>query len=237
MRVYRYFRKIEYAIEAIVNATIYLSSFDEFNDPYETVICFDKQRDSDGIPYQLPEIRYSNEGKAGVGVCCFSKRYDSMLMWGHYANGHRGVCIGYDLSLIPYSDGYSILDNNTYDVFAKDVKYGQKLNILDYDGGYTFGGVEACEMLSCKPKEWEYEEEVRLFEFGAAQKKLSIHPSQVCEVILGLRTSPAHISMLECATQKNECKFGLFRMNLNPNQIGLIKNPYNKVTPRTGDIK
>lgn len=29
-------------------------------------------------------------------ISCFSKRYDSILMWSHYASSHEGVCIEFD---------------------------------------------------------------------------------------------------------------------------------------------
>mgnify|MGYP002227506002 FL=1 len=32
-----------------------------------------------------------------VLVGCFSERNDSLLMWSHYADEHRGLCIGYNL--------------------------------------------------------------------------------------------------------------------------------------------
>lgn len=35
-----------------------------------------------------------------IGVSCFSTSSDNILMWSHYANKHRGVCIEYDFSLL-----------------------------------------------------------------------------------------------------------------------------------------
>ncbi|HEY4313817.1 MAG TPA: DUF2971 domain-containing protein [Pirellulales bacterium] len=31
------------------------------------------------------------------GVCCFSATADCLLMWGHYANGHRGFCLEFNM--------------------------------------------------------------------------------------------------------------------------------------------
>lgn len=33
------------------------------------------------------------------GVSCFSEKVDDLLMWGHYAEGHRGFCLEFDTSL------------------------------------------------------------------------------------------------------------------------------------------
>lgn len=35
------------------------------------------------------------------GVCCFSTTYASPLLWSHYGDQHRGVCIGYGLDRKP----------------------------------------------------------------------------------------------------------------------------------------
>jgi len=31
-----------------------------------------------------------------VGICCFSKRPDNILMWSHYADKHRGICLQFE---------------------------------------------------------------------------------------------------------------------------------------------
>ncbi len=37
----------------------------------------------------------------GLKVLCFSEVYDSLTMWGHYADNHRGFCISYDFMSDP----------------------------------------------------------------------------------------------------------------------------------------
>jgi hypothetical protein len=39
-------------------------------------------------------IKYMN---GTVKVCCFSERNDSIPMWAHYADDHKGFCIEYDI--------------------------------------------------------------------------------------------------------------------------------------------
>ncbi|HEY0222647.1 MAG TPA: DUF2971 domain-containing protein [Lactovum miscens] len=34
----------------------------------------------------------------GTYVCCFSSKADSTLMWSHYANSNKGICIAYDFN-------------------------------------------------------------------------------------------------------------------------------------------
>jgi len=35
------------------------------------------------------------------GLLCFSKNWQNPVLWGHYANKHRGICLGFDMPLIP----------------------------------------------------------------------------------------------------------------------------------------
>ena len=37
-------------------------------------------------------------------ICCFSSRYDSILMWSHYADENKGICVEYDLGLLDHSN-------------------------------------------------------------------------------------------------------------------------------------
>ena len=32
-----------------------------------------------------------------LGIFCLSERSDDILMWSHYSNGHRGVCLQFNL--------------------------------------------------------------------------------------------------------------------------------------------
>jgi len=41
------------------------------------------------------KLRKSSLDKYG-GIIALSSRWDSILMWSHYANNHKGYCIGFD---------------------------------------------------------------------------------------------------------------------------------------------
>jgi len=61
-----------------------------------------------------------------VGILCFTKEYDNPLMWSHYADGHRGFCIGYD---IKYDDTHMWNEINLFDnecVLLRGVEYSSK---------------------------------------------------------------------------------------------------------------
>jgi len=37
------------------------------------------------------------------GVACFSAKNDDILMWAHYADGHRGFCLEFDTTYAPFN--------------------------------------------------------------------------------------------------------------------------------------
>lgn len=50
-----------------------------------------------------------SEVRQKIGVCCFSSRYDSILLWSHYADSHRGICVEYDSDALALNDMYQTL--------------------------------------------------------------------------------------------------------------------------------
>lgn len=85
------------------------------------------------------------------GVACFSAKNDDLLMWSHYADGHRGFCLEFDGTLEPFS-------------LARQVKYqGEipKLNPIQILTNPEKDDLFAVLKLT-KAQCWSYEEEWRL---------------------------------------------------------------------------
>jgi len=101
---------------------------------------------------------------AEFGILCMSKRRDSLLMWGHYCDKHKGIVIGFD-------------DSNS---FFKQVAGLRPVNYVRarvrIDEGAPDGHAEwlKCrdELVFSKNDEWRYEEELRqLFMLSSLKKK------------------------------------------------------------------
>ncbi|MCR4880259.1 MAG: DUF2971 domain-containing protein [Bacilli bacterium] len=106
-----------------------------------------------------------NDIRKQTVVTSFSKRNDSMLMWSHYANSHRGVCLEYEvqednfLKEVNYSKdmvGIKIY-NLTSIQLAKD--YLNRNGILK-EVNYRFDD-DIYKPFFIKALDWEYEDEVR----------------------------------------------------------------------------
>ncbi|MCA9732341.1 DUF2971 domain-containing protein [candidate division KSB1 bacterium] len=83
------------------------------------------------------------------GVCCFSARNDSPLMWGHYAAAHTGFVVGYDTSCFPF-------------MHALPVHYEERL--CSFSIHDMIRRMHEClkQIVTQKGTDWSYEQEFRL---------------------------------------------------------------------------
>lgn len=116
-----------------------------------------------------------------VKVICFSEIYNSMLMWSHYADDHRGYLLIYDRDDLEKAERYT-LDEIPLEkkIRLEKVKYVEKQidltedieNYVRYNMLETMGDVEPQdgsvaqwklrESVIQKSKEWSYEKEWRM---------------------------------------------------------------------------
>ncbi|MEO7862807.1 MAG: DUF2971 domain-containing protein [Nitrospirales bacterium] len=94
-------------------------------------------------------------------VLCLSEVYDSLLMWSHYADGHRGVvfklrCTDETDNSLLYARKVSYAD--TGPTFASAAEYAKHLT-----GEQTFDYATLCWKIALtKHTDWEYEREWRV---------------------------------------------------------------------------
>ena len=92
--------------------------------------------------------------KDSRGFCCLTDTYESLPMWGHYANDHTGCCLVFDFS--------KYLDQSEEDRFPfhhmKKIAYQEDLP--------THGVSRPWHYYAHKSLEWEYEQEWRAIMFN-----------------------------------------------------------------------
>lgn len=91
-----------------------------------------------------------------TGVLCLSEKVDSPLMWSHYGQQHRGVCIEYDASKLASSSIRRV-------VYGGDRQISADCLLKWIEGGDLISQheVERASLLT-KSSEWRYEKEWRL---------------------------------------------------------------------------
>jgi len=135
IRLY-HFLSAEHALEDIAKRRIKISEIDQLNDPFELWCVYQKDRSlRDALR------AYKNEMNARFGMLCFSKHWHNPVLWSHYADKHRGICLGFDID----SRG------------AKPVTYISQRPRLKMPPSRE----DADQLLYSKFVDWRYEEEWR----------------------------------------------------------------------------
>lgn len=105
-------------------------------------------------------------------ICCFTSLNSNHLMWSHYSDSHKGVCLGFDTLEI----------EKTF--FQKTwVFYEEHFPELDFLSDLN----ESVAKIFCyKSTFWKYEEEIRILMDG--KKFVGFKHEDLKEIIFGLRT-------------------------------------------------
>jgi DUF2971 family protein len=92
MRVYR-FLEAQYALKTLYEHRMKISTFTDLNDPFE--LCpfrIDSEEDREGF------AALQQEFAPDYGVVCFSRDWHNPVLWSHYGEKHKGICLGFDVS-------------------------------------------------------------------------------------------------------------------------------------------
>ncbi|WCJ63830.1 DUF2971 domain-containing protein [Agrobacterium tumefaciens] len=91
MQLY-YYTKLQYGLASVRDKRIKISLYDSLNDPFDFLGVATDSRDQ---RKELKAIR--DELSAKSGIICLSETWKEPLMWGHYADSHKGVCLGFEV--------------------------------------------------------------------------------------------------------------------------------------------
>lgn len=109
-----------------------------------------------------------------VGVFCVSTKRDDILMWSHYGDSHRGICLEFD--------GMAPLMGH-----AQRVTYSQQRPIIN---PYVDDNMVALEKaMLTKSDHWKYESEWRLFRNIKGPGIETIRPKNLTGIIIGAAAS------------------------------------------------
>ena len=165
-------------------------------------------------------------------VACFSEDVESILMWSHYADYHRGFALEYDFTENPVNkdnvqDLFPVLySSEPYD--AKEIvsgfllrKYGTDLPLPDVN--YWIKAV------LFKAKEWEYEKEWRIIKQRDSDASLYTSFSLVPSAIYyGSRISDSDRNVLHnIVSQLGLKEYQMYQMNRTSKKYKMVPKPLN----------
>jgi hypothetical protein len=88
-----HFTAVRFALDDIRHARLKIAQIADLNDPFE-LRCMNTS---------APQMREAYDSwrhavSPYYGVVCFSEGWDDILQWAHYADRHRGICLGFDVT-------------------------------------------------------------------------------------------------------------------------------------------
>ncbi|KZK68674.1 hypothetical protein A1L58_18140 [Shewanella baltica] len=126
-----------------------------------------------------------------IGVVCLSEDCVNILMWAHYANDHKGICIEFERNKDNALGNYDVTRPITYQ------KYYPKFTVLDF--GASEDGSVLEKIIWSKSIDWEYEREWRIAT-NKGNVALPI-PGKISAIIFGIRASNSSIDIIRRLTQ------------------------------------
>ena len=91
MRVY-HLLSTKWALCDLKHRRLKVATFDDLNDPFELRgVRLENRAD------RLVFNRWRKRTAARLGLLCFSKSWRNPVLWSHYADEHKGICLGFDV--------------------------------------------------------------------------------------------------------------------------------------------
>ncbi|MBT7696315.1 MAG: DUF2971 domain-containing protein [Desulfobacterales bacterium] len=145
------------------------------------------------------------------GLCCFSATFKNPLLWSHYADQHRGICIGYGLNRVPKPKLHKVVYGGSRSVKTSLIARA----LLDNDQEAQL--LLDQDVLLRKAPSWRYEREWRLLgERGVQQSSL-----ELVEITFGLRCPNALKHSLVSALESRNRTVKFFEMYKLPGSFKL----------------
>jgi len=119
-------------------------------------------------------LDFKKKVNESIGIISLTSKNDNLLMWSHYANSHKGFCIGYDkIELFKQTQG----------VLGK-VSYAEEFPILPF---LSENVADLIDLIMTKSKHWEYEDEYRIIKSDAPRKKIILRDNSIKEIVFGCK--------------------------------------------------
>ncbi len=184
MRLYYYTAK-QWGMKSLWEKRLKIAEYVDLNDPFELLPFVQTDKDARAHIKMVVNV-LSHEH----GVLCFSESWRSTLMWAHYGDKHKGMCLGFEIEDGPH---------------LTKIEYVSKRIPSPIDFNKPLGGVDEPMLATClnvKYSGWKYEKERRL-RVSLQEQRDGIYYNPfnngmaLCEVIIGARSSLSIVEVAE----------------------------------------
>lgn len=150
------------------------------------------------------------------GVFCLAEKSDCPLMWSHYGDQHKGICIGYSVPEAAISKVSKVAYDKNRVVVVRDI-----VAMLARDGEAKQRVDHAVRFW--KAPEWKYEKEWRV----VGDRGLNTNILELDEIVFGLRCEDEVKFVLIEAMKKRSRKVEFYEIRENGRSSKLKKNKLN----------
>ncbi len=140
------------------------------------------------------------------GIACFSERSDDVVMWSHYANGHRGFSLEFDTTIEPFSTAKPVNYDDAFPSIPLSLLFSD--HAAGHDDSDTDLLLEA--FVLTKAKCWTYENEWRAMHMEAS-KRYGYGPHGLTGLYLGAAMPDAQRVILFRLLSGTSVKFHAMR--------------------------
>lgn len=218
MRVYHFVSSV-YAISNLALKRLKVSQYNQLNDPFELLAA----TPADPV-HQQAHKRFLNQMHASTGAICFSSGWSNPLLWGHYADKHSGMALGFDVP-----DG--VCEKITYRPDRV------KIEIDPTTGNVVDGESAMRQLLLTKFSDWKYEKEYRSFyDLDTLQKEggnyfVGFSPDLILkEVVLGWKCEHS-ISEIKQLLGSDAAKVKVVKASIDPMKFKVVKTNTARTKP------
>jgi hypothetical protein len=137
------------------------------------------------------------------GVLCLSRNFDSPLMWSHYADQHRGVCIEYDVSMLKPHELHEVSYGTSREVLTSQLR-----DFIFENSESARNAIDKACLLT-KASEWRYESEWRML----GQLGSQASPVKLKSIIFGMNcpSTLRHTIKMALKGRDEEVKFWVIK--------------------------
>lgn len=211
------YRTIEICKLILENNTMKFSSPKNFNDPFDCQIIPDTNNSQEEIADFLRSNNFNKLSESQIqklvkettespekwkqtieptfekiinstGVCCFTPEENNLLMWSHYTNSHKGVCLK-----------FNILKDLDFFIYPFPMKYSDEYPIYNH---LKNRDTLVTDMVLTKSKIWEYEKEIRVIKVNNVGF-IKFNKDSLEEIVFGCNTTEKEIEEIKDIATKN----------------------------------
>ena len=142
--IIHHFTSSEFALKALRDRRLKIARINELNDPFE--FCAEDVSDAN-TRTKLEAFR--NQSNERYGVICFCENYHDPVLWSHYADGHRGVVLVFEIP-----------DDMAIRIDYQPERFKLAVNAaIQRD---SFNESDLTQLISTKFSSWGYAKEIRI---------------------------------------------------------------------------